>query len=136
MYGYQQEIATTTKTRGLSSADPKSFPLGHQGSQYRRMLKKIFYNSEISILIYSVGQKFKPEHCLEFLDYLFNFDQSDVKIAKLAQAGFQIDDALLLVRSSGPKLPEPQLSQRHLFSINSKYILSALSTLLKTVHQV
>lgn len=39
----------------------------------------------ISILIYSVGQKFKPEHCLEFLDYLFNFDQSDVKIAKLAQ---------------------------------------------------
>ena len=46
------------------------------------------YNSEISILIYSVGQKFKPEHCLEFLDYLFNFDQSDVKIAKLAQAGF------------------------------------------------
>ena len=48
-----------------------------------------FYNSAKSILIYSVGQKFKPEHCLEFLDYLFNFDQSDVKIAKLAQAGFQ-----------------------------------------------
>lgn len=60
--------------------------------------EKRVYNSEISILIYSVGQKFKPEHCLEFLDYLFNFDQSDVKIAKLAQAGFEIDGALLLTR--------------------------------------
>lgn len=43
----------------------------------------------ISILIHSVGLKFKPEHCFEFLDYLFNFDQSDAKIAKLAKCIMQ-----------------------------------------------
>ena len=81
-----------------------------------------FYNSAKSILIYSVGQKFKPEHCLEFLDYLFNFDQSDVKIAKLAQAGFQsVFNRLEFVLFS---LRAP--SRRYQFEIHLKCIIDAI----------
>ena len=76
-------------------------------------------------MIYSVGQKFKPEHCLEFLDYLFNFDQSDVKIAKLAQAGFPIDDALLLSRTARITALTAPPSQCQ-FEIHSKCIIDAI----------
>ena len=81
-------------------------------------------------MIYSVGQKFKPEHCLEFLDYLFNFDQSDVKIAKLAQARFQIDAVISLFHSRPIAYSDWLRAQtrQHWFETCSKCIIDAIET--------
>lgn len=39
-----------------------------------------------SICILALSKKFSPEHCFEFLDYLFGFDTTNEKIERLSQA--------------------------------------------------